>query len=110
MMYKDLGDNLFQLDFYGEADYKFIIIGGICHHRHDAVIVVPFGRDQCAVDARPLAFPIWIRVYDLSRTLMTRKKGTILLKQLGEVMDVDTDDREQASGPFLRVRMHWPVR
>ncbi|KAM0844500.1 hypothetical protein ACQ4PT_057007 [Festuca glaucescens] len=109
MTYKDLGDNLFQLDFSGEADYKFVIKGGTWHHRHDAVIVVPFGREQCAADARPLAFPIWVRVYDLPRTLMTRKKGTTLLEQL-EVMEVDTDDGEQASGPFLRVRVRWPVR
>jgi hypothetical protein len=43
MTYKDLGDNLFQLDFYGEADYKFVIKGGTWRHRHDAVVVVPFG-------------------------------------------------------------------
>jgi hypothetical protein len=42
LTYKDLGDNLFQLDFYGEADYNFVIKGGTWHHRHDAVIVVPF--------------------------------------------------------------------
>ncbi|KAM0925708.1 hypothetical protein ACQ4PT_003978 [Festuca glaucescens] len=110
MTYKDLGDNLFQLDFYGEADYKFVIKGGTWHHRHDVVIVVPFGREECAADARPLAFPIWVRVYDLPRKLMTRKKGTALLEQLGEVLEVDTDDGEQASGPFLRVRLCWPIR
>jgi hypothetical protein len=45
MTYKDLGNNLFQLDFYGEADYKFLVKGGTWHHRHDAVIVVSFGRE-----------------------------------------------------------------
>jgi hypothetical protein len=110
LTYKDLGDNLFQLDFYGEADYNFVIKGGTWHHRHDAVIVVPFGRDLCASEARPTAFPVWIRVYDLPRKLMTKKRGTALLEQFGEVMEVDTDDGVQASGPFLRVRVRWPIR
>jgi hypothetical protein len=110
MTYKDLGDNMFQLDFYGEADYKFFIKGGTWYHRHDVVAVVPFGREECAADARPLAFPIWVRVYDLPRKLMTRKKCTALLEQLGEVLEVDTDDGEQASSPFLRVCLCWPIR
>jgi hypothetical protein len=41
---------------------------------------------------------------------MTKKCGTALLEQFGEVMEVDTDDGVQASGPFLRVRVRWPVR
>ena len=57
MTFKDLGNNLFQLDFYGEGDYKLVIRGGTWHHHHDVVIVVLFGRDQGALDARQMPSP-----------------------------------------------------
>ena len=37
MTFKDLGNNLFQLDFDGEGDYKFVIKGGTWHHHHDDI-------------------------------------------------------------------------
>lgn len=53
------------------------------------------------------SLPMWVRIYDLPLSLMTKAMGQTLRSRLGRVRKVHVDSRGQAWHDFMRVRVEY---
>lgn len=76
--------------------------------RH-AVLLQLYDETLSASEIRFDRMEIWVRIPNLPLGWMNRQKGIRAMELLGEVVKMDVDNDDKASGAFLRARVGIPV-
>ncbi|TVU10531.1 hypothetical protein EJB05_44068, partial [Eragrostis curvula] len=107
---KELHDNMFLLEFMGEGDYNFVMMGGPWIHKGDALIIVPYDGKTRPSEVAPDAIPLWIQLFDLPGLMMTKEVREALGRKLGKFLEYYKDDGELMGGRYLRIKVAVPLK
>lgn len=109
MEYKCLREHCFLIEFAGKGDRDFVLRGGPWIYRGDALLVSQYDEHANASLMNLDFLPVWVRLYDMPLSWMTKEMGETLGKRLGKVRLVDADSNGRAWGDYMRVRVEHPV-
>jgi hypothetical protein len=100
---RDLGSNKYLLEFSSDKSLSFAIRGGPWSFRGDAVILVQYDGLTKLSEVTIESIPLWIRIYDIPVSMMTKAFVTVL-GEVGRVMEVGDAVRD-----FKRVRVDFDL-
>jgi hypothetical protein len=100
---KILGDNRYLLEFDSMVVRDHIMVGGPCHHKCDALIMVAVDDFTWPSEVAMESINMWLQFYDLPKAMIesfARKLG----ESLGHVLTVDN-----SFPTYLRARIVFPL-
>jgi hypothetical protein len=101
---RNLGQNIFVLEFDLQQTFNFVLNGGPWRHKGAALIVVPYDGLTRPSDLKIEKINLWVQIYDVLEALMTTGFARSCGEQIGEVLSVGGAVRD-----FLRVRIAFPL-
>jgi hypothetical protein len=108
--FKELGDNLFLINFEYESDKWQVLKGQPWVFEGLLFLVEDFNGKVPPSQMKFETVPMWVRMYDLPLACMGKEMGYRLGAKIGEVIDVDTDENGVGWGKYLRVRIRVNIR
>jgi hypothetical protein len=103
--FKNVGNNMFLIDFEEEVDKIRVMEGRPWTFDGDLVSLADFDgmTPPTALEFEKAAF--WVRMYDLPLACMSREMGMRIGSSVGEVEEVEVDEDGVGWGEYLRVRI-----
>lgn len=103
------GDNIFFIQFRSTLEKARVMAEGPWTFDR-ALIILKLPSISESINS--LAFtdtPIWIQVHNIPFKCLTRKMAFVLGAKIGKVEEVDCDDNDNWTGPFMRIRINIEV-
>jgi len=101
---RELGNNIFLVEFDSEKLWSKVIGGGPWKHKRDAVIFAPYDGICRFSDVVIDSIALWVRIYDIPESMMTDGFARALGATLGKVLEVG-----QAIKNYKRVKVDFPL-
>jgi hypothetical protein len=103
--FKDLGTNLFLIDFENQGDKERVLEGCPWTFDGDLVSIVDFDGVTLPsqLDFDKAAF--WVQMYDLLLACMSLEAGNQIGATVGKVEEVDVNDEGVGWGKYLQVKI-----
>ncbi|KAK1632825.1 hypothetical protein QYE76_007140 [Lolium multiflorum] len=97
MSVRSMGPNLFLAEFESEADKRRVINGSLWLMRKNAILLKEFDPRIQPPDVIFDRLLMWVRIYGLPFPLINSERGTPLPSNIGEVVQVEVDEKDQKS-------------
>lgn len=109
VLFKDIGNGRFLIQFYHSFDMTRILEGGPWSFDNRPLIIhkLQIGDIPTQVELNKLAF--WVQIYDIPHGLFTEKVGISLGNFIGKFLDYDDSNRGAAWKPYMRIRVELNV-
>lgn len=101
---KSLDENRFLITFHQASGKKKAIEEGPWNLSKEILVVREIDELEFAM------VPMWVQVSQLPIGMMNAEAAEIIGDEIGEFMDVDTDDGKNAVGSFLRLKVRIDIR
>lgn len=107
---KGLGENKFLFTFHQATGKKKALDEGPWNLSKELLVVTDLDESK-TLDELEFSFtPIWVQVLQLPLGMMNSETAEAIGDEIGEFMDVDTDDGKKAVGRFLRIKVRIDIR
>ncbi|XBH91988.1 hypothetical protein VPH35_083228 [Triticum aestivum] len=93
---KDLGRKRFLSNIHDKAVKKKALEDGPCTFNKDLIYEFK-------------TILIWVRAYGIPMGMMSKETGDLVGDRIGEVLNVDLDDNEEAMGAFTRIKVRTDI-
>jgi hypothetical protein len=103
--FKNLGPNLFLIEFQHEWDKVRIMEGRPWQFDRDLFSMADFDGRTPPSELEFEKVPFWVRMYDMPLACMSREMGQRIGASMGVVEEVDVDEAGVGWGEFLHVRI-----
>jgi hypothetical protein len=107
---RDLGENRFLFTFLQASGKRWALEDGPWMFGKDLVVMTDFDGNKTIDEVVFADIPIWVRIMKMPLGMMNKRAKEMIGDLIGEVLDVDVDDREMAIGQFLRVKVRLDIK
>lgn len=107
---KDLGDNFFLFTFGQVAGKRRALEEGPWMISRELLIVADFDGSKTLDEIIFSFIPIWVRVANLPMGLMNRSTAVAIRNEVGEFMEMESDENECAAGRYIRLKVRLDIR
>jgi hypothetical protein len=109
MFVRSMVPNLFLAEFESEADKRGVINGSPWLLGKNTILLKEFDPRIQPTDVIFDRLLMWVWIYGLPFPLMNKERGTPLASNIGEVVQVEVDEKGRAWGEYLRVQINVDI-
>ena len=91
---KKVGENIFLFTFYQASGKHKSLDEGPLMFGNDLLVLEDFDDRKTTDEYECASIPIWVRVFKLPLGMMIRDTGLAIGAEIGEFLDVETEDRK----------------
>lgn len=106
---KDLGMNRFLFTFREDGGKMKALTSGPWMFNKSLLVLEDFKPNKTLEEYQFKFIPIWVRADGIPMGMMDRENGEAIGKEIGEVIDVDVDENEMATGEFMRIKVKLDI-
>lgn len=104
LVLKVAGDNVFVIQFRSLTEKARVVSEGPWTFDRSIILMKSPNDSECIGTMEFKDVPIWVQIHNVPFNCLTRSMGRILGASIGKVEEIDCDENDVWTGPFMRIR------